>query len=420
MRQFLVSWIALLDSVPDAGLLRFLDRLLGPLLDYLADPQREVRAATETLLRELMDELRETARRDASPGAPCDITAIMSLLIARSRTPRPPIETLATCQWAEACLHVDAHAALRSNFRDLLQFVLQCVGAQDAATCALATRLSAAMRAAAERGALVAAELPLIFAVLERELRSVEETTRLEALYWVRCIIRIYATDASHRPAPAEVDPSSLSAHISGLIASMTESLFATDDRCAALRLFSVYRSRSFPIHAVGKPFNRKTQNNRYVKILDKKSQFSSLLNARLVYLRTQRVVTVAGDILEGLASAPPSNYDRILSGLVTLFRTDEGGPNAALMSSKGTRVIRDLMGRLGPERVLVRLAEIVHAETGTCGGRHENDPAAQPALVQSLRCASFWAQSLNWLLLTAPELEPLRSSLKAWKVGIA
>jgi hypothetical protein len=39
VRQFLVSWISVLDSVPDSCTVRFLPEFLDPLLTILADPR---------------------------------------------------------------------------------------------------------------------------------------------------------------------------------------------------------------------------------------------------------------------------------------------------------------------------------------------------------------------------------------------
>lgn len=48
-RQFLLSWVAVLDSVPDIDLLLFLPRILPGLLEMLNDPHREIRQAANKL-----------------------------------------------------------------------------------------------------------------------------------------------------------------------------------------------------------------------------------------------------------------------------------------------------------------------------------------------------------------------------------
>ncbi|KAF8260639.1 armadillo-type protein [Lactarius quietus] len=58
-RSFLVSWICVLDSVPELELITHLPHLLDGLLKYLSDPTEDVRIAAENLLAEFLREIRE-------------------------------------------------------------------------------------------------------------------------------------------------------------------------------------------------------------------------------------------------------------------------------------------------------------------------------------------------------------------------
>ncbi|KAG8932960.1 hypothetical protein FRC02_000311 [Tulasnella sp. 418] len=60
-RSYLVSWIQVLDSVPDLELVTFLPEFLEGLLQYLSDPTADVRVATENLLAEFLQEVRDIA-----------------------------------------------------------------------------------------------------------------------------------------------------------------------------------------------------------------------------------------------------------------------------------------------------------------------------------------------------------------------
>lgn len=50
-RQFLISWIAVLASVPDIDMLTYLPELLGGLINMLSDPNREIRQAVSKTLQ---------------------------------------------------------------------------------------------------------------------------------------------------------------------------------------------------------------------------------------------------------------------------------------------------------------------------------------------------------------------------------
>ncbi|KAJ7228314.1 vacuolar protein 14 C-terminal Fig4p binding-domain-containing protein [Mycena pura] len=59
-RSYLVSWINVLDSVPELELISYLPEFLDGLLKYLSDPTEDVRVATETLLADFVREIRDT------------------------------------------------------------------------------------------------------------------------------------------------------------------------------------------------------------------------------------------------------------------------------------------------------------------------------------------------------------------------
>ena len=58
-RQFLVGWIATLDSVPDIELLQHLPIFFDGLFHMLADPNKEIRQQTFSVLQEFLQEIRD-------------------------------------------------------------------------------------------------------------------------------------------------------------------------------------------------------------------------------------------------------------------------------------------------------------------------------------------------------------------------
>ena len=67
-RTFLVSWIMLLDSIPDLELVYYLPAFLGGLFRFLSDHNKDVQAATQTCLDRFLIEIQRIARvkRDLS------------------------------------------------------------------------------------------------------------------------------------------------------------------------------------------------------------------------------------------------------------------------------------------------------------------------------------------------------------------
>ncbi|GAA5846548.1 hypothetical protein JCM9279_006736 [Rhodotorula babjevae] len=62
-RTFLISWLLTLDQVPDLELITYLPDFLDGLLRYLGDPTDEVRCSTESLLEDLLREIREARKQ---------------------------------------------------------------------------------------------------------------------------------------------------------------------------------------------------------------------------------------------------------------------------------------------------------------------------------------------------------------------
>lgn len=60
-RQFLVSWISVLDSIPDLELVSFLPEFLDGFLNFLSDPSQDVRVSTSVLLADFLREIKAAA-----------------------------------------------------------------------------------------------------------------------------------------------------------------------------------------------------------------------------------------------------------------------------------------------------------------------------------------------------------------------
>jgi hypothetical protein len=61
-RTFLVSWLTLLDTIPDLELVHYLPAFLGGLFKFLGDPNRDVYVATQGLLERFLSEIKKIAK----------------------------------------------------------------------------------------------------------------------------------------------------------------------------------------------------------------------------------------------------------------------------------------------------------------------------------------------------------------------
>lgn len=61
-RTFLVSWLTLLDTIPDLELVTYLPAFLGGLFKFLSDPNKDVNTSTQGLLERFLGEIKRIAR----------------------------------------------------------------------------------------------------------------------------------------------------------------------------------------------------------------------------------------------------------------------------------------------------------------------------------------------------------------------
>ena len=61
-RTFLVSWVTLLDTIPDLELVSYLPAFLGGLFKFLGDPNRDVHVATQGALERFLAEIKKIAK----------------------------------------------------------------------------------------------------------------------------------------------------------------------------------------------------------------------------------------------------------------------------------------------------------------------------------------------------------------------
>ena len=61
-RTFLVSWVTLLDTIPDLELVSYLPAFLRGLFRFLSDPNRDVYVATQGALERFLNEIKKIAR----------------------------------------------------------------------------------------------------------------------------------------------------------------------------------------------------------------------------------------------------------------------------------------------------------------------------------------------------------------------
>jgi vacuole morphology and inheritance protein 14 len=79
VRQFLVSWISVLDSVPDSCIVKYLPELLDPLFHILDDSSPEIATMCDNLLGEFLGHIIDRPEN-------VDFGAMINILITHSES----------------------------------------------------------------------------------------------------------------------------------------------------------------------------------------------------------------------------------------------------------------------------------------------------------------------------------------------
>jgi vacuole morphology and inheritance protein 14 len=349
-RQFLVSWVAVLDSVPDLDMLSHLPALLDGLMAMLSDPNREIRSAAHKVLMEFLCEAQasigeagevsgggaaaggggDAATTVAPPGS-FDCAAVVDTLVARAQSP-DELTRMTALKWLQAFLELAAPRLARS-YPAVLGVVLPNVSHPSPEVRAAARSANDAMLAlgggkgggTASSSSSCSVDTAAVLAVISREVRgAAQEATRLEALRWVHFLLVRNE------------------AEVFGQLALLLSAL----------------------LDALGAPSER----------------------------TVLRALAVLGQV-----AAHPQHFRRVLSALVDRFRGDEG---LALLQRGGPLVIRRLCAAMGAARVFGELASLLDEEQSKQGGG-------------DLPFASAMVQALNLVLLTASETRGLRDALR-------
>lgn len=373
-RNYLVSWIAVLDSVPDLQLVAYLSVFLKHLFQYLSDPNTDVRVATADVLAHFLHEIREAAQHhqtsktttrsakknedvrmpdaemppsdvEADDEAPADPAvdepdnlvwvhsgevrieygAILEILLEQVQNSDEEIQAT-TFEWLTEFLLVVPDMVVPYTSR-LLTAILPCLAHPSPAiqTAAMDSnkQLFTAVKELPPPPSMEADSPSLDYfattQALKQHLLDENEKTRLNALEWLIML---------HAKSPSK--------------------LFSMEDGSVSVLL----------------------------RVLSDPSEDVILCNMRL--------------LTQICAQADERHFRAFISDLLELFAMDR-----KLLETWGSLIIRQLCAKLQTERVFCTLAGILES-------------------YEDLEFASIMVQNLNLILVASHELQPLRKRLRS------
>lgn len=214
-RMFLVSWIRLLDTIPDLELVAYLPTFLGGLISFLSDTHEDVRVVTHSLLNMFLSEIKRIAdlqtyvkerdsRQDGNgsinsnsflsesglyiPGQDVNLEfpRIIQILISHLDSSNEEIQ-IEVLQWIETILEISPKSFL-SYVAKLLAVLLQTMANEETNLRDKAHRVNKNLMTLVESATLeesVLLNFGNILNTLTLHFMNEKEVTRVAALEWL-------------------------------------------------------------------------------------------------------------------------------------------------------------------------------------------------------------------------------------------
>jgi vacuole morphology and inheritance protein 14 len=187
VRQFLVGWITVLDSVPDIAMLGFLPDFLDGLFSMLSDSSLEIRQQADAALSEFLCEIKNSP---VSPNPPNVDYGRMAEILVRRCGSTDEFTRLTSIIWVNEFVKL-AGDQLVPHYADIVGAILPCISDKEEKIRALACETNDELRGLKPELS-EGFDVGRVLQVARRELNSYYETTRIEALHWIQNLVLKY------------------------------------------------------------------------------------------------------------------------------------------------------------------------------------------------------------------------------------
>ncbi|GAA0154628.1 scaffold/adaptor protein [Lithospermum erythrorhizon] len=178
VRQFLVGWITVLDSVPDIDMLGFLPDFLDGLFNMLSDSSHEIRQQADSALGEFLQEIKN------SPSV--DYGRMAEILVERA-TSQDEYTRLTAITWINEFVKLGGDQ-LVPYYADILGAILPCIADKEE-KIRVVTRETNEELLAIQAEPAEGFDVGAILSVARRHLSSEWEATRIESLHWISTLL---------------------------------------------------------------------------------------------------------------------------------------------------------------------------------------------------------------------------------------
>ncbi|KAI4302129.1 hypothetical protein MLD38_037913 [Melastoma candidum] len=179
VRQFLVGWITVLDSVPDIDMLGFLPDFLDGLFNMLSDSSHEIRQQADSALSEFLQEIKN------SPSV--DYGRMAEILVQRAGS-QDEFTRLTAITWISEFVKLGGDQLI-PYYADILGAILPCISDKEEKIRGVARESNEELRGMYADPA-EGFDVGAILSLSKRHLFSEWEATRIEALNWIWTLLK--------------------------------------------------------------------------------------------------------------------------------------------------------------------------------------------------------------------------------------
>ncbi|KAK4544148.1 hypothetical protein RGQ29_033017 [Quercus rubra] len=184
VRQFLVGWITVLDSVPDIDMLGFLPDFLDGLFNMLSDSSHEIRQQADSALSEFLQEIKN------SPSV--DYGRMAEILVQRAGSV-DEFTRLTAITWINEFVKLGGDQ-LVPYYADILGAILPCISDKEEKIRVVARETNEELRSI-QADPAEGFDVGAILDIARRQLNSEWEATRIEALHWISSLLNRHRSE---------------------------------------------------------------------------------------------------------------------------------------------------------------------------------------------------------------------------------
>ena len=362
IRQLLVGWITVLDSVPDISMIDYLPDFLDGLFNMLSDSNREIRQAADSQLSDFLKEVRHSTVLEFGP--------LVSILVSQSLS-KDRLNRLTAITWIQEIIH-HPHSggdALLPHHADVLGAILYCISDSEEQISLVAERTNADLLSLVRdtRGDFRLS--PLLSTLTDKFMTKDDVATKMASLRWINMLMEKRRGDMTE--------------FVPQLMPVLLKTLSDASDTVVLFTL-QVLARISLGDGGVG-------LEDDNVALEDPTNE---------------------GGLLKG--TKDEKHFRLVVNSVLGLFSSDR-----ILLENRGSLVVRKLCVLLDSESVYILIAQVLSAscdasEEGAVSESVEKGPSKDQVdsvdrVSFSVEFVSTMVQTLNLILLTANELHGLR-----------